>query len=360
MSRATDPAKFEAFKARVARARASAQRGAESLARELLPKGRRAGSNWQSLPPHRPSDNPTAFSVHLSGEKAGGWIDFVTGETGDIFGLVKLVHGHGSFNESLAWIEDRFGLRRLAPEEKARLDRKLEQQATAASARETAAREKKKQAACRAFGEAQEIVAGCPVDIYWRSRGIDRARLHVGKWLRYAPAYPYWPVPEHPSFPAMFGGFCDVHGKMQALHVTYLKADGSGKAPVEKQKMMFGPMKGCIISVSRGLIQPGTLATPVTFTEGIEDALSIAMLDPTARVWAAGSLSNYLALFDHPSISSFVLVRDNDWGKAEPAALFARALKRLRGFGKPVEVIASPVGKDFNDYLQQEAKHVFA
>jgi hypothetical protein len=357
MTGAIDPARQAAYQQRVTRAKAAAQRRMDSLARELLPKGKRAGTNWQSLPPHRASDNATAFSVHLSGEKAGGWIDFVTGETGDIFSLVKLVHGHGRFGDSLAWIEERCGLTRLDPAEKARLDRRLEQQAAAAQSREIKAVAQKKQAACRAFGEAGEIHAGSAVDLYWRSRGIDRAAFVPEKWLRFMPDYPYWPEPDHPRYPAMFGGFCDAAGIMQALHVTYLKADGAGKAAVAKPKMMFGPMKGCVIPVARGSWPgrgPQALQAPVTITEGIEDALSIAMLDPGARVWAAGSLSNYLALFDHPSISCFVLVRDNDWGKPQPAALFERARLRLRTFGKPVEVIASPVGKDFNDYLQQE------
>jgi hypothetical protein len=52
---------------------------------------------------------------------------------------------------------------------------------------------------------------------------------------------------------------------------------------------------------------------------------------------------------DHACVSSWIVAKDNDWGKPQAAALFTRAIERLQGFRKPVKVIASQLGKDFND-----------
>jgi hypothetical protein len=60
---------------------------------------------------------------------------------------------------------------------------------------------------------------------------------------------------------------------------------------------MFGPVRGSVIRVARG---PSNLKVEdaaeapalVGITEGIEDALTMAIAGPEARVWAATSLSN--------------------------------------------------------------------
>jgi twinkle protein len=58
---------------------------AEAAVRELLPQGRRAGHEWKcgSLS-GEPGDS---LGVHLTGDKAGVWSDFSTGDKGDFIGL---------------------------------------------------------------------------------------------------------------------------------------------------------------------------------------------------------------------------------------------------------------------------------
>jgi twinkle protein len=58
---------------------------AEAVVRELLPQGKRTGHEWRcgSLT-GEPGDS---LGVHLSGDKAGVWSDFSTGEKGDFIGL---------------------------------------------------------------------------------------------------------------------------------------------------------------------------------------------------------------------------------------------------------------------------------
>jgi twinkle protein len=58
---------------------------AEAVVRELLPQGKRAGHEWKcgSLS-GEPGDS---LGVHLTGDKAGVWSDFSTGDKGDFVGL---------------------------------------------------------------------------------------------------------------------------------------------------------------------------------------------------------------------------------------------------------------------------------
>ena len=86
-------------------------------------------------------------------------------------------------------------------------------------------------------------------------------------------------------------------------------------------------------------------------TEGIEDALTLAIARPDCRVWAAGSLS-LMGLLDWPGCASaVVLAADNDWDKPEAVAAFERveAHWRAQANGRPVAVIRAALGKDFND-----------
>jgi hypothetical protein len=145
--------------------------------------------------------------------------------------------------------------------------------------------------------------------------------------------------------------------------MTFLSADGRSKAPVEKAKLMWPEVAGFVVRVTNGPsgmtaedAAAAGISGLVSITEGIEDSFSIAIATPELRCWAAGSLSGLLYVPDHPSVSGWIIFKDNDWGKPQAAALFNRAVARFRSFGKPVEVVAMPAdwGKDVNDALNQE------
>ena len=54
---------------------------AESIARMLLPNGKRDGSEWRCGSVD--GDEGTSLGVHLTGSKAGVWKDFSGGSGGD-------------------------------------------------------------------------------------------------------------------------------------------------------------------------------------------------------------------------------------------------------------------------------------
>ena len=58
---------------------------AEEVARYLLPNGKKIGNEWRvgSID----GESGKSLGVHLTGEKAGIWSDFATGDGGDLLNL---------------------------------------------------------------------------------------------------------------------------------------------------------------------------------------------------------------------------------------------------------------------------------
>jgi len=64
---------------------------AETIVRELLPGGRREGSEWAARNPRRADRRPGSFKVNLT---TGRWGDFATGDRGgDLISLAAFVSG---------------------------------------------------------------------------------------------------------------------------------------------------------------------------------------------------------------------------------------------------------------------------
>ena len=62
---------------------------AESAAAYLLPAGKQVANEWKAGDVSGAAGN--SLSVHLTGDKAGVWMDFATGEGGDLLDLWKAV-----------------------------------------------------------------------------------------------------------------------------------------------------------------------------------------------------------------------------------------------------------------------------
>jgi hypothetical protein len=79
---------------------------------------------------------------------------------------------------------------------------------------------------------------------------------------------------------------------VNAVHITHLLPDGSGKAPTEPNKIMIGAVRGSPI-----VLAPPNDLGGLAITEGIEDALSVTEATGLGA-WAAGSASFLPALAD--------------------------------------------------------------
>jgi len=125
-----------------------------------------------------------------------------------------------------------------------------------------------------------------------------------------------------------------------AIHRTYLARDGSGKAPVDPQKMMLGPCRGGAVR----LAEPGDL---LLIGEGIETCL--AAVQATGHpAWAALSTSGLRALDLPNNVRDVIVLADGD--DSGEAAARECALRWKRG-GRRTRIARPPQGMDFNDML---------
>ncbi|MBV2183764.1 MAG: toprim domain-containing protein [Rhizobium sp.] len=345
----------------------------EGIVEELYRTSRKhmRGSIYNVRNPYRAKSKEEQFAIWLRGARRGAWKDFVSGDHGDAidlvaFGLTGIVSADSRMT-ALAWIEDRYGLKTMDPQTRARAAAEAKSRKLAAEANDKARRDKAISRARKNFFACQEQILGTPVETYLAGRGVRLSAVpHLGRSIRYRPDCEYWMAEDRPRLPAIVTAMVDATGRIGANHHTFLTPDGRAKAGAAqgvlpgKAKLMFPETAGLVMRIADG---PSGLSAeeaartgikgPVGITEGLEDALTGAIAEPDLRMWAAGSLSGLMSIPDHDAVSAWIVFKDNDWGKPQATRLFNRAVARLKSFGKPVEVIAVPAawGKDLNDAI---------
>lgn len=343
------------------------------------PRHRRR-QQWNVRNPFRAKSRESQMVIWLTGARRGGWTDFVSGDKGDAvdlvcYGLEGGVSAEGRIR-AVEWIEDRYGIASLSVETKNRLTAEASAKRKMMEAKNVKARESSITRARKMFFACRPDIRGTVVETYLASRGIlldDIPNLCVNTF-RFAPSFENWmdaPVDDDGNktgkgrfFPALISAMVTDKGRLAACHATYIAPDGRDKAPVDKAKLMWPETATLVIRCTQGpsgltLEKAGEadvagVQSILGITEGVEDALSLGMTNPELRMWAAGSLSGLLSVPDHKAISGYVVFKDNDWGKPQAAELFRRAIARLEGFRKPVEVVSMPAnwGKDVNDAIR--------
>ena len=191
-------------------------------------------------------------------------------------------------------------------------------------------------AARQLWNEAQPI-DGTPAEAYLRGRGIscplpDRLRFHPQCWHG----------PSAARFPAMVA--LVEGGEGFAVHRTYLRPDGSGKAGLAGgDKLMLGATAGGAVRLSGG-------ASRLAVAEGLESALSLlsGLLAGPVTVWAALSTSGMRSLRLPEQIGQLVIAGDGDQPGREAAFSLA---SRAHALGWRVALIDPGEGADFNDIL---------
>jgi phage/plasmid primase-like uncharacterized protein len=206
-------------------------------------------------------------------------------------------------------------------------------------AEQRAEAEKRAAQAKRLWQEAQPI-AGTVAEAYLRGRGIT---CPLPPALRFHGAC--WHGPTAKRYPAMVAA---VQGAgLPAVHRTYLRADGSGKADVEPAKAMLGGTQGGAVRLSDG---PSRLVV----TEGIETGLSLlcGLLDGPAMVWAALSTSGLRGLHLPTQPGRLTIATDGDAPGREAGHALA---ERAHALGWQVSTLDPGTGRDFNDILTGKA-----
>lgn len=205
---------------------------------------------------------------------------------------------------------------------------------------ERAQAEKRAGQARRCWQEAQPI-AGTVAEAYLRdARGIS---CPLPPTLRFHGAC--WHGPSARRYPAMVAA---VQGAgMAAVHRTYLRPDGSGKAAIAPDKAMLGAVAG-------GAVRLTDAQGPLVVAEGIETALSLAsgLLGRPATAWAALSTSGMRGLSLPPSPGRLTIATDGD----DPGRAAGRDLaERAHALGWAVSLLPAPDGRDWCDVLAGKA-----
>ena len=204
-------------------------------------------------------------------------------------------------------------------------------------AAERLAEAEKRARQARTLWDDAEPIRGTAAETYLRGRGIsctlpDTLRFHPECW--HGPTARRWP-----ALVARVDG-----GAAFAVHRTYLRADGTGKAPVDPPKAMLGACAGGAVRLTEA---PGRLVV----AEGLETALSLScgLLDGPAAVWAALSTSGLRGLLLPACAGRLTVACDGDpAGRAAALALAARA----HAGGWRVDLLDPGDGRDFNDLLR--------
>ena len=182
-------------------------------------------------------------------------------------------------------------------------------------------------------------IADTPTARYLAGRGLEGVTSSA---LRFHPAV------RHPSvrgtFPAMLALVVSTStGAPVALHRTYIRPDGSGKAAMDPAKASKGPIAGGAIMLDTP--QPGR---PLVIGEGIETSLSAGRL-LGVPAWSAVAAGNMANIIPPCSVSEVLIAADPDQPGQRAAETAARRFA-AQGFKVSIRTPTTP-GWDFNDVL---------
>ena len=212
-------------------------------------------------------------------------------------------------------------------------DATAQRDVNAKQALETARREGQAKAL---WDDANTVNISCtPADTYLQGRGII---CPLPDTLRFQPNG--WHATGH-RFPVMLARVDGGAGF--AVHRTYLRADGSGKAAVMPDKAMLGPCAG-------GAVRLKEAEGPLVVCEGIETGLSLlcGLLRAPATVWAALSTSGIRGLHLPAMAGRLTIAADGDQPGLDAAYALA---SRADALGWRVSLLPAPNGRDWNDVL---------
>ncbi len=303
-----------------------------SLLQSWIPGGRFCGNEYVALNPVRADRRPGSFTVNW---RTGQWGDFATGDRGgnpiSLYAyLASIPYAQAGFRLA----DDLYGHFRnfslpspkaaKAPEQDDGQDRRNRDYALKL---------------WNAGFPAEKTV----IETYLHSRGIASA---IPPDIRLLPGHRHRPSGR--VYPVMLAAIRRWPSKdLIAVHRTWILPDGSGKAPLEPEKMMLGPASG-------GAVQLSAPAKKMVIAEGLETALSV-MQETGLSVWAGLSTSGMtgLALPDFPLAQEIIIAGDNDPAGRKAAT---QAAEKWTKEGREVRLAFPPVNQDFNDLILEKYK----
>jgi putative DNA primase/helicase len=296
----------------------------DALVRAVLAAGHREGCEWRVGSVR--GEPGSSLAVRLSGEKAGLWHDFATGESGDALDLVKAALGIDA-RKALRWSRRWIGIEddAAAPPVRPALPPKAD------------APEPDPNRWSYPWGAAQPISGGTLADTYIATRRL-RFGDPAGRVLQFAARrVRKSPIGELEHHPALLCALSDARtGEQCGIINIFLKADGSDRLRDKKGKTVTGRSSGAVVMLS-GFDEP---TTGLILCEGVETGIALFQRE-MRPVWACGS-SSTLAKFPVLSgIEALTIAADADSPGQRAAAELGR---RWRDAGREVLRITPPFG----------------
>lgn len=347
------------------------QERVDELCRRLFPRYDVTAPVFTPLNPTRPDRHPGSFVIWTRGAAAGGFNEYAPGfqESGDVIDLISYVHNRSKDRRfALSWARDFLGIRAMTPAERRQAAQQAKRQAQIATQAQSEATTRKIIAARRLWDKSVPI-AGSMGEVYFASRRIPLMLIaNREDDLRFIPNLEHWrsakwednrKVAEGPRFPVVVAAVRNLAGELTAVHCTFIRADGSGKADVGNAKLMLGAVKGSFIRLSRGennfALEEAAGAgviEPFVVAEGIETGLSVAMEIREARVAAAGSFDHMMLVeVERMNVDPIVYALDND-ENPEADEVVRDRIEALRDAGKRASFMRPSGCKDFNDMVR--------
>jgi putative DNA primase/helicase len=274
-----------------------------------------------------------SLSVRIGGAKAGTFADFSGNAKGDAIAFIMHMR-QCTTGEALAWAEAWLG---NAPRPSL----------TRWHGAPTAAPEKPPEPP-RTLDLARNLwrdampPQGTLAEAYLLSRGLA---LEPGLPIRFHACA--WRHKESgPSGPAMIALMtCPKTGEAIGAHVTYIHANGAGKAEGGRAKIMLG--QAGIIRLS----PDDTVTSGLGVAEGVETGLAIMQSFGWRPVWCAASAGGIARFPVLPGIKALTIFADQDSAGIESARICAGRWKEA---GREARILAPPKG-DFDDLAKAVA-----
>ena len=184
---------------------------------------------------------------------------------------------------------------------------------------------------------------GSAVDLYLKRRGLEITDEEALS-LRFAPSLWHWP--SKTKWPAMVAKVALADGTAVTSHMTFIDFDGSGKAPLEKERLFAAGGTTTGAGVWFGRADP---TREFVVAEGIESTLSAMRIFNVTAGCAALSEGGIRALILPPEARLVRVFADHDeLGQSISAA--REAAKRWKAEGRTVAAsMAEEPGEDANN-----------
>ena len=294
---------------------------------KLLSNGRRENNEYVALNPTRDDQHLSSFRINLTN---GKWIDHANGDKGgDITSLVAYIKGISQYEAASYLLGNSLNFQNYS------FSSTLPK-----SAKTPKVERNTKEYVDRIWSDtfhAKDSV----VETYLKNRGL--LLEHIPRYIRFHPNLYHAPTKQY--FPAMIAAVTVWSSdQVQAIHRTYLKADGSNKSYITPNKMMLGRVSG-------GAATFGCVSSQLIIAEGIETALSVYTATGFST-WASLSASGMVSVQVPPTniTQEIIIAADAD---ATGIAAANKLAARLLDEGYKVSIATPSPGKDFNDLMKE-------